>query len=220
MNLTLIYVTSVVMIVVGIGFLYALIGGRERKRPQNAVEWLGSTLSVLLILSAGALLILAMRSEPEARVVNFADRSAFEDVPLEVPAENFSFRLVSDDSPHAFEEYEGKVILLNIWATWCPPCLAEIPELNRLYGDLSGEGLVILSISDEPRQVLLDFHENLPLRTVSGYVDAPGEMPEVFRSGFDVRPTTYVIDREGIVRRYLLGARDYDFFKRAVMPYL
>ena len=220
MSLTMIYVTAVVMILVGLGFLYLLIGGRERKRPQNAVEWLGSTLSVLVILSAGALLILAMRAEPEERTVNFADRAAFEDVPLEVPAANFTFRLVSDDTPHAFEEYEGKVILLNIWATWCPPCLAEIPELNRLAEELSDEGVVVLSISDEPREVLLAFDENLPLRTVSGYVAGTEGVPEVFRSGFDVRPTTYVIDREGIVRRYLLGARDYGFFRSAVEPYL
>ncbi|GIV60222.1 TlpA family protein disulfide reductase [Rhodocaloribacter litoris] len=221
MNLTLVYITAAAMIGLGLVFLYLLIGRNETRRPQSAVEWIGSGLSVLLVACAALLLFLAMRLEPQARTeINFNDRVAFEDVPLEVPAENFTFRLVADDTEHALDAYRGKVILLNVWATWCPPCLQEIPELNRLYEDLADEGLVVLSISDEPPRTLRAFNETLPLRTVSGYVPGAEAVPPVFRNGFDVRPTTYVIDREGTVRRYLLGARNYDFFRQVVAPYL
>ncbi len=221
MNLTLVYITGAVMIVTGLGFLYLLIGRNRPRRPRTAVEWMGSTLSVLLIACAGLLLVLALRMEPVVRTeINFNDRVAFEDVPLEVPAEDFAFHLVRDDAEQHLEQYRGQVVLLNIWATWCPPCLQEIPELNRLYEDYRERGLVVLSISDEDPQVLQAFDETLELRTVSGYVASPDVVPRVFRNGFDVRPATYVIDRNGIVRRYLLGARNYDFFREAVAPYL
>jgi hypothetical protein len=51
-------------------------------------------------------------------------------------------------------------------------------------------------------------------------VDSPDVLPASFKGGLDVRPTTYLIDREGTVRRYLLGARDFAFFQEALQPLL
>ncbi len=218
MNLTMIYVSAGVMLLFGFGFVYLLLGRKAVKRPQDAFEWIGTGLSVLLIGCAGLLVMLAMRMEP--RIVDLEGRKAIEDTILEVPAEDFSFKRVADDMPGRLTDFRGKVVLLNLWATWCPPCLMEIPELNRLYERYRGEGLVVLSISDERPDDLRAFDKQLPLHTVSGYVDGPDMLPELFRGGFTVRPTTYIIDREGVVRRYLLGARNFDFFETVVVSYL
>lgn len=64
-----------------------------------------------------------------------------------VPA--IAFRSVSDDSPHQLREYEGKVVLLNLWATYCPPCIGEMSTLGRLQEMYRDSGLVVIALTDE-----------------------------------------------------------------------
>jgi len=195
-----------------------LFGRNPKRRPQNAIEWLGASMSVLLVGCAALLLVLAMRMQP--REENIEGRTAIEDAMLNEPAQDFGFRLIADNSETTLNTYRGKVVLLNLWATWCGPCLMEIPELNRLQADFEDRGLVILSISDEDSDLLRNFEKSTPLRTVGGYVPGENALPKLFRGGFTVRPTSYIIDREGTVRRYMLGAGNYGLFKEAILPYL
>jgi len=225
MNLTLIYGTAITMIVVGLGFLFILIGRNEGYRPRGPMEWFGTVLSGLLIATAGTLLVMAMQLEgggPSyvSRAGSPIEAPPVEDMVINVAADNFEFRLVADDQTAELGAFRGKVILLNFWATWCAPCLVELPELNRLQDNYRDRGLVVLNISDELRMDLLAFHEQLPLNTVSGYMPMPIELPRTFRGGLNVRPATYIIDRDGNIRRFLLGNRSYAFFESAITPYI
>ncbi len=218
MSLSFVYSAALVLIVSGAGFLYLLFGRNVGRRPQNAIEWLGAGLSLLLVGCAVILVVLASGMQP--REENLNGRTAIEDAMLNIPAKDFDFRLIDDDTPKTLFDYKGKVILLNLWATWCGPCLMEIPELNRLQTDFEDRGLVILSISDEDPNLLRDFEKERPLLTVGGYVPGEDALPDIFRGGFTVRPTSYIIDRTGTVRRYMLGAGNYETFKNAFLPYL
>ena len=131
------------------------------------------------------------------------------------PVPDLAFRYVADDSPHGLSEFNGKVVLLNVWATWCGPCVAEIPDLNRLYADYESEGLVVVNLSNETRDDLLEFDSAQPVETVSVYT----ESLDWFDLG-GARPVTYFIDREGLLREYILGAGDYEFFEKKVRKYL
>jgi thiol-disulfide isomerase/thioredoxin len=220
MELNFIYGMAAVMVVTGLGFIYLLIGRKKPHRPANAMEWLGTGISVILILCASLLALMGYRMQPPDPEQVARGPSELEDFAVEAPASNFAFRLVSDDSESDLEAYRGKVVILNFWGTWCAPCLVEIPELNRFYKDFKDRGVVVLSISDEPRELLQTFDEfQLPLETVSAYKTDPS-LPDAFERGFDIRPTTFIIDREGTIRRYLLGPRNYGFWERAVAPYL
>jgi len=145
---------------------------------------------------------------------------AQEEMDLAVPAQDFQFRDVETGRDHALSQYRGKVVLLNLWATWCPPCLSEIPELNRLHTTYEDQGLVVISVSDEAVADLRSFERNLPLETLSAFVAPTGDLPDLVRAGFEIRPTSYVIDRDGTVRKYILGARSFRYFERMVQPYL
>jgi thiol-disulfide isomerase/thioredoxin len=119
------------------------------------------------------------------------------------PAADIDFRLVSDQTPGRLSELRGRVVLVNLWATWCPPCRHELPEINRLQQAYADRGLVVVTLSNEERDLLLRFAAQHPFTTVNvyasqlGWLDVPG------------RPLSIVIDREGVVRECIIGARSY-----------
>ncbi len=217
---------AVVMLAVGVSFLYVLLGKRPGYRPADAMEWIGALLSVALVASAALLLVLAFRQAgtPSAAsavlVAPGASRPEIQDLTMDTPAEPFPFRRVDDGVRSSLDSLKGKVVLANFWATWCGPCLTEIPELNRLQQKYADRGLVVLSISDEDPATLTAFDESFGLETLSVQVPPGQRLPAPFTTAFEVRPTSFVIDREGRVRRFVLGARSYENFERMIAPHL
>ena len=104
----------------------------------------------------------------------------------------------------SFSAFEGKVLFVNLWATWCGPCVVEMPGIQRLYEQFPQEDVAFLLVSNEPPEVVGEFAEEqgwkLPL-----YVSDDGT-PSVFESmGI---PATFILDREGrIVFRHVGSAR-------------
>lgn len=101
--------------------------------------------------------------------------------------------------------YRGKVVLLNFWATWCPPCVEEMPSLLQLHHE--DPNLVILAVSiDEDPDAYARFLRNrhIDLITVR---DPQQSAASLFHT--DMWPETYVIDRKGIIRRKFIGAQDW-----------
>ena len=218
-NSTLITVLAILMITIGVGFIVLIIRGNAKPLPQGGVQWTAMALSALLVVSSVFLLALNLAYEPGAKP--FGD--GYDPTPDEMnqPAPNLSFTVLESGDAHSLEEYEGQVVLLNIWATWCAPCLEELPDLNALQAQYADEGLVVVTISDEAPEELLAFEEEvLPLETVSAYVPTFENTPEPFRRTSMIRPVSYVIDREGILRRFVKGAGSFAFFEEAIQPYL
>ena len=101
--------------------------------------------------------------------------------------------------------YRGKVVLLNFWATWCQPCLVELPSLLQLHRDQPN--LVILAVSiDEDPDAYKHFiaRRHVDLITVR---DPTESAAKLFHT--DMWPETYVIDRKGIIRSKYVGAQDW-----------
>jgi len=207
------------MIVVGLIFLRMLYSGREAGAPRDFMEWAGTILSVLLIFSALGLLVLGCQTQEVVDIGSqrqqVATAGSYQDVHIEVEAPEFVFANVDTGEEDRLANYRGKVVILNFWATWCAPCRDEIPDLNRLNREFPDD-LSIISISDEAPALLQAFENQLPLETESRVLPFGTELPQPFTGAFVIRPSSFVIDREGVVRRYLLGARDYDFFRGTV----
>lgn len=220
MGSTFIIGMGVVMILVGAGFLVMLLKDGDSGRPRDFMEWTGMVLSGLLIVTAGGLIWMALGSTDATPVAQTVTPAEFEDISIETPAGNFPVTHLESGETIELDEYRGKVVLLNFWATWCLPCLEEIPDLNRLQKAYADSGLVILSVSDEETSVLTSFEQRMPLETTSVTVNPDIDLPVPFRGALNIRPATYIIDREGIARRYLLGARSYSFFEEAIRPYI
>ena len=202
------------MVVIGIACIFMLVG--RKKKPDSPLEWFGVGISSVLVFFALGLLLLGFTMGDKARSPFYVQQEAIGEV-----APDFDFRRVDSGESMDLNSYRGSVVLVNFWATWCPPCLDEMPDLNRLYNEYKDEGLVVLTISDEPQEVLTTFSSNLiALETESGYLEDVMSLPMPFRKMIDGRPESYVIDRDGVVREFILGARTYDYFKKAITPYL
>jgi cytochrome c biogenesis protein CcmG, thiol:disulfide interchange protein DsbE len=123
-----------------------------------------------------------------------------------------------DGSEVELASYLGEVVLLNIWATWCLPCVREMPALQRLHEELGGRGLRIVAVSvDAPSGALGVFGQ--PGGDVAEFRDRFGLTFDVLhdpsgsiQSRYQVNglPTTFIIDRQGHIRRKVLGAAEWD----------
>lgn len=108
------------------------------------------------------------------------------------------------------EKFRGKIVVLNLWATWCTPCVAEMPMLDRLQQQLEGVGVVVvaLSIDRGGPEVVREFFDEHEIEHLAVYVDP------TMRAQNDVSaiglPTTIIIDREGNDRGRIVGPAEWD----------
>lgn len=101
-------------------------------------------------------------------------------------------------------EFRGKVVVLNFWATWCPPCIAEMPDLQALHVAHAGaDDLVVLAVNvEEPPEAVEEFRQQRPL-SMPVLSDRSGEVRRHY--GLPGLPGTFFIDRDGVVRAKTLG---------------
>lgn len=111
------------------------------------------------------------------------------------------------DRPISLEQLRGKVVVLNFWATWCPPCIEEMPSLVRMQQQVKDKGIVVLAISvdvdDGAYRKFLKDH-NVDLLTARDGDQKIASMYGTFKF-----PETYVIDRQGRLRKKFIGPEDW-----------
>jgi thiol-disulfide isomerase/thioredoxin len=135
---------------------------------------------------------------------------AFNFAPTEPkPAPEISF-FDGDGDVRTLSEYRGKVLVLNLWATWCAPCRQEMPTLDRLQTILGGPDfeVVALSVDREGRPAVEAFYEELGLEALAIYVDDSAKASRVL--GAFGLPTTLLVNRDGEEIGRLLGPAEWD----------
>ncbi len=120
-------------------------------------------------------------------------------------AKDFDFQLAGRTS--RISEMRGKVVILDFWASWCPPCLEEADSLNLLQQEISPKGGVILGISEDEdadayERFLHEHHVTFPT-----YRDPTRKIKESY--GTVMIPEVYLVDREGRIARKIVGAQDW-----------
>lgn len=113
-------------------------------------------------------------------------------------------------APLDLQAFKGKVVLLNYWATWCAPCVEEMPSLERLQGRLGGDDFTVLAVSVDRQgvDIVRPFLDRIGLKQLPIYLDRSGASMRAFT----VRglPTTMLIDREGREVGRLEGMAHWD----------
>lgn len=128
-----------------------------------------------------------------------------------------------DDLKAILQEEQGNVVVLNLWATWCAPCLVEIPDLQKLEADMADQNVSLIGISvDEPRGSTRHI-EDMRDRRFPGFRtyardrrDTDYLVSVVDPAWNEVVPTTYIIGRDGSVQTRIQGKKSLEEFKDAV----
>lgn len=137
---------------------------------------------------------------------------------LAIPVDRSPFATLDGDSA-SMADYEGTVVVLNLWGTWCPPCRREIPHLVDLQREIEPRGATVIGLAvdsgspEEIRAFLERYGVDYPV-----WRSGTREVVERFRAmGF---PTTYIVDREGVIRERFLGPQTDEELLEALEPYL
>jgi peroxiredoxin len=105
-------------------------------------------------------------------------------------------------------DFKGKIMFLNFWATWCPPCRIEMPSMEKLHNKFKNEDFVMLAIDlQEPASVVKKFFKEYKL-TFMALLDPDGEASGLF--GVRSIPTTFILDKEGRIIGGAVGSREWD----------
>lgn len=112
-----------------------------------------------------------------------------------------------NNRPFNLSSLRGRVVILNFWATWCPPCRAEMPSLNNLYRELRNRGLEVVAVSaDRSDSAVRDYVSRNKL-DFTVLIDPDNRVSREFKV-FSI-PTTFLIDRNGIIIERFLGEEDW-----------
>jgi thiol-disulfide isomerase/thioredoxin len=113
-------------------------------------------------------------------------------------------------NPIALADYSGKVVLLNLWATWCPPCRAEMPSIDRLAGEMEGDDFAVIALSTDRGEVgrVAAFFKEIQVENLKVMHDRTSAVGR--QAGALGLPVTLILDRQGREIARMLGDADWD----------
>lgn len=171
--------------------------GRRRRQKERIEQQ-----RVFLMMGIGLLLIAAglvwMQARPSAATPQISNLPAVQGN----PAPNIELTTLGGQRM-ALDNYAGQVVLVNFWATWCPPCKAEMPGINRFYEANKAKGLTVLAVNAREGEGLVR-----PFIQSNGFsfpvlLDPEGQAVDRYR--VNSFPTTFIVDRNGVIRYVQIG---------------
>ncbi|GAB4426805.1 MAG: TlpA disulfide reductase family protein [Anaerolineae bacterium] len=132
-------------------------------------------------------------------------------------APNFSLTTLQGE-PVQLSDYAGQVVMVNMWATWCPPCKAELPTIDAFYQEHSADGFVVLAVNSQEAQSTVNTFISSTGFTFPVLLDSRGDV----MGQYSVRalPTSFIIDRDGTVRHIHTGEVSREQLAQYVEPLL
>jgi peroxiredoxin len=154
----------------------------------------------LIIIGVGIIVLLQTKDTSFNRPGIFTSNKV-------LPAPNITLPSL-DGKMVSLTDFKGKVVLLNIWATWCAPCVEEMPSMEKLHQELKDEGFKILAVSidESGAGVVRPFMERHRL-SFTALLDTKGTTKNTYRiTGV---PESFIIDQQGNIIEKVIGARDW-----------
>ena len=167
----------------------------------------------LVLLIGAAVLLNGLRGSGQGQL----DLLILDPIEVDQPAPELSLSDL-DGNQVSLSDFKGQVVLLNNWATWCPPCLQEMPEFQAYYEEHKDQGFEILAVeAGEPEEQVRDFVEQEGLEFII-LLDPENISLKTFQHS--TLPNTFVIDRRGHLRLAWLGAINKPTLEKYLTPLL
>ena len=132
-------------------------------------------------------------------------------------APDFTFKSL-DGEEYSLIDFKGKVIVLNFWATWCGPCVHEMPDLEKLYQNYNEKGLQVLGLTLQSKKKQIPGKIKKTGVTYPILLDAESAVNTY--GPFNAVPTTFIINRKGEIVKQIVGARSYKQFENMIKDLL
>jgi peroxiredoxin len=182
---------------------------QRKRRQQNPLVPIG--IGIFLIVIA-VLFMAAPKSDSKADSLSSVVPMAVNFAAPELSLENIQ------GETRSLADYRKDVVLVNNWATWCPPCKAEMPTLSAYYNEHSAEGFTIIAIeAGDEKTAVSEFAQSYNLK-FQVWLDPNGAALKAFGNGS--LPNSYVIDRSGTVRYAWTGEINQAMLEKYVTPLL
>lgn len=214
------FVSSIFVVGALFGLIGVILGVAHllRRQGRNGMAWTGLVLSTLGILVGAGMGVVGFKvfRSPEfqaqfKKVMESASRGGapatqsddFGDW-LGVAAPDISVTTL-DGQTLKLSELKGKRVVLDFWATWCPPCVQEIPHFIKLRSEAPTDDLAIVGISSEDAATLKSFVKKKGINYPIGSAD---DLPAPYKDVSGI-PTTFFIDRKGVIQNVFVGYHDF-----------
>jgi len=126
-----------------------------------------------------------------------------------------------DSGKHNINEWDGKVLIVNFWATWCPPCRREIPAFIALQEKYASKGFTIVGVALDSKQAAIDYVDPMGINYPILVGDTDGiAISQEYGNKLGVLPYTVIVDRQGIIRHTLAREVELDEAERLITPLL
>ncbi len=167
--------------------------------------WVVTLLWVMPLLLVGLVLGYGLWTRQEARIEDGLPR-------VGQPLADFALPDLQGRSVQ-LSALRGKVVFINVWATWCQPCIDEMPTIQRLYEQLHGRGLEVITVSLDPlgEQVISPFMHRYQL-TFPVLLDTKSDVEKLY--GTTGVPESFIVDKHGLLVEKVVGPRDWSHPQR------
>lgn len=188
----------------------------ERRKQIQQQKQKKTILGTLIGLGVIAFLAVAFSSLMKT-ASNLPQQTGITPAEVNYPAPELALESLAGRT-ESLADYRDMVVLVNNWATWCPPCKAEMPTLAAYYNAHAEEGFMIVAVeAGEPRDQVQAFADQLKL-PFAVWLDPDGDSLKAFRNSS--LPNSYVIDRSGTVRLMWTGEITKEALEKYVTPLL
>lgn len=165
--------------------------------------------AVVLITLLTVAIVQAMDKKTEPKDINPATTANNEGLKIGAKAPDFELKTLTGETVK-LSSLKGKKVMLNFWATWCPPCKAEMPDMEKFYKE-AGKDVVILAVNIDPQLDVKGFVDQYGI-TFSILLDETDKVNENYQ--ILSIPTTYFIDSKGVIQNKYTGAMTLDAMKQ------
>ena len=183
---------------------------KQRLQKRNFTAFIGVSFLVLGVVS-----FLWLSQNESSPAPTSQNNRSFTPMEVNFPAPEFSLSTLEGET-QSISDYKGKVVLVNNWATWCPPCKAEMPSLRDFHNANVSKGFTVIAVeAGDPKEDVLAFANSLNLQ-FPVWLDSAGVSLKAIGNGS--LPNSYVIDRTGTVRLAWTGEISLAMLEKYVTP--